>query len=79
MQMAIKENKFLVFHKKDLVGITSVQLEALNEIDQLVQLNRIKRGANQFPKYIVCNQDESYAEKVWKIILDGETEKEHNG
>jgi len=24
-------------------------------------------------KYIVCNQDEHYAEKLWQIILDGET------
>jgi hypothetical protein len=79
IEMAIKEDKFIVFPKKDLVGISVLQLSVLNEIDQLVQLNRAKRGANPFPKFITCNQDEPYAEKVWQIILDGETEKEHHG
>lgn len=26
-------------------------------------------------EYIVCNQDEPYAEKVWQAILDGEDKK----
>lgn len=76
--MAVKEDKFIVFPKKDLGGISGAQVAVLGEIDQLVQLNRIKRGATQFPKFITCNQDEPYAEKVWQIILDGETEKEHS-
>ncbi len=76
--MAVKEDKFIVFPKKDLVGISATQVAVLNEIDQLVQMNRIKRGASQFPKFITCNQDEPYADKVWQIILDGETEKEHS-
>jgi hypothetical protein len=69
--MPVKEEKFLVFHKKDLIGITPTQVAVLNEIDELVQLNRMKRNASQFPKYIVCNEDEPYAEKIWEIILDG--------
>lgn len=74
--MAVKEDKFIVFPKKDLVGISAAQVATLDEIDQLVQLNRIKRKASQFPKFITCNEDEPYAERVWQIILDGETEKE---
>lgn len=27
-------------------------------------------------KYIICNQDEPYADEVLKVILDGESEKE---
>jgi len=76
--MAVKEDKFIVFPKKDLVGISAAQVATLDEIDQLVQRNRIKRGASQFPKFITCNQDEPYAEKVWQIILDGETAKKHS-
>ena len=72
---AVKEDKFIVFPIKDLVGISVMQRAVLDEIDQLVQSNRIKRGASQFPKFITCNQDEPYAEKVWQIILDGETVK----
>ena len=75
--MAVKEEKFIVFPKKDLSGISAAQVAALDEIDQLVQINRIKRGASQFPKFIICNEDEPYAEKVWQIILDGETTKEN--
>ena len=26
-------------------------------------------------KYIICNQDEPYADKVWEIILEGEDAK----
>ena len=29
-------------------------------------------------KYVVCNQDEPYADEVLKIILNGETKKEKN-
>lgn len=75
--MAVKEDKFIVFPKKDLVGISAAQVATLNKIDQLVQMNRIKRGASQFPKFIICNQDEPYSDKVWQIILDGESAKEH--
>ncbi len=75
--MAEKEEKFIVYNKKDIVlaKITPDQLNILNDIDEAIQLSRSRRGANKFPKYIVCNQDESYAEEVWKIILKGESEK----
>ena len=76
--MAVKEEKFIVFPKKDLVGISAAQVATLDEIDQLVQLNRLRRGATQFPKFITCNQDEPYAEEVWRIILSAETAKEHS-
>jgi hypothetical protein len=77
-KMAVKEDKFIVFPKKDLLGISAAQLAVLDEIDQLVQLNRLRRGVSQFPKFITCNQDEPYAEEVWRIILECETAKERS-
>ncbi len=35
-------------------------------------------GKNMDQKYIVCNQDEPYAEEVARIILEGEEEKKRN-
>lgn len=75
--MAVKEDKFIVFPKKDLVGISAAQVATLNEIDELVRLNRLRRGASQFPKFITYNQDEPDAEEIWRIILSAETAKEH--
>lgn len=31
-----------------------------------------QEGKNPYPSYILCNQDEPYADKVWQVILDGE-------
>ncbi len=73
--MAKYEEKFIVFNKKDLVGLPKDQLNLLTNIDVQVQLSRSKRGANQFPKYYVCNQDEPYAQKVIDIIIAGENAK----
>ena len=36
---------------------------------------RILNGKHE-NKYIVCNQDEPYADKVWETILEGEKQKE---
>jgi hypothetical protein len=51
-EMIVKEEKFIVFSIEDLVGISDAQIRILDEIDQLVQVNRIKRGASQFPNFI---------------------------
>ena len=32
-------------------------------------------GKNAYNGYIICNQDEPYAGKVWDIILKGENQK----
>ena len=42
----------------------------------LEALNRLLEGdLGNSNKYIVCNQDEPYAELIWKIILGGEALK----
>jgi len=71
--MAKFENKFIVINKKHLgllpVGLESRFAKILSEIGQFIPDN----------KYMVCNMDEPYAEKIKQIILDGEDEKERHG
>ena len=58
-----KEDKFIVINKKHLVRLSCHSIDLLNEIlSEIENLN----------KYIVCNQDEPYAEQVWQIIILGE-------
>lgn len=46
----------------------------LSELCDKITVRRIAEGKH-FNNYIVCNQDEPYAEKVWQTILDGEDAK----
>jgi len=41
-----------------------------------INKERIRDNKKIDNKYIVCNQDEPYAELVWQIILQGERDKE---
>lgn len=78
--MAEKEfDKFIVFKKDELdVVLTNNPLlkDYFKCIETLVQLYRIAHNKKPVNGYVVCNQDEPYAEQVWKIILDGETQNE---
>ena len=47
-------------------------------VEQLLEAIRSEREVDGRPtdnKYIICNQDEPYAEKVWQTILEGEDAK----
>jgi len=77
-----EENKFLVI-KRDAIdeyfsqfrsGIfaTSKEAAVINRIPFVKVINDLKNDN----KYIVCNQDEPYAEAVWQIILEGERKKQ---
>lgn len=66
--MAEKEyDKFIVIKRADLCKLSVDQRSVLYDI--------LEKVDNQ-NKYVVCNQDEPYAEEVWQTILDGETKKE---
>jgi hypothetical protein len=41
----------------------------------LEAFKRILDDAGTSHRYIICNQDEPYAEKVWQTILEGEKNK----
>ena len=48
---------------------------AMDEIINGIEDIRKNKGKPRTNKYIVCNQDEPYADKIWKTILDGEHAK----
>ena len=78
---AKKEEKYLVVKLEDLdnyfsqftKGVFTTEDEQ-NNIDTLTW-NEVLHALQNDNKYIVCNQDEPYAELVWQIILLGEDAK----
>ena len=76
--MAVKydPDKFIMITTKDLLELPKQMQNTLQEICVWVEIARRERGADPYPKYYVCNQDEPYAQEVLRIILDGEKEKE---
>lgn len=81
---AKKEEKYLVVKLEDLEryfsqftkGVFTTD-EEQNVLDTLTW-NEVLHDLQNDNKYIVCNQDESYAELVWQIILLGEDAKLSN-
>jgi len=79
---AKKEDKYLVIKKKDLEryfsqftkGVFTTEDEQ-NVLDTLTW-NEVMHALQNDNKYIVCNQDEPYAELVWQTILSGEDAKQ---
>ena len=65
--MAEKEEKFIVINKKHLQRLSTHSRDLLHEI-----LSEIENPN----KYIVCNQDEPYAQFIWEAILMGEETKQ---
>ncbi|MBW2636960.1 MAG: hypothetical protein JRC86_05475 [Deltaproteobacteria bacterium] len=85
--MAERENKFLVVNSKHLEELDDIMPQE-GILGGCAATNRIRNAIKNFKavyesntekqlnqKYVVCNQDESYAEDVWQIILNGENEK----
>lgn len=80
--MADKElNKFFVLKNADLKQFLDKHdkdeelLIALQKIVEGIKQMRVKQGKNPDNNYIVCNQDEPYADDVWDLILQGEDKK----
>ena len=79
-----KENKYVVIKLEDLdnyfsqftKGVFTTD-EEQNVLDTLTW-NEVLHALQNDNKYIVCNQDEPYAELVWQIILLGEDAKLHD-
>lgn len=81
VKMVKKENKFfaLIIPTKDMNeffgdGRLDKKL-MLDNLNQEYAKYRISTGRKPYNKYIICNQDEPYAEKVWQTILEGEKNK----
>lgn len=80
--MADKEwNKYFVLKNADLKQFLENYdpddelLNALQDVVVGIQKMRIEQGKNPDNEYIVCNQDETYADDVWDLILKGEDSK----
>ena len=79
--MVQKKNKFLalIIPEKDVEKFFMSHKKEFKDICHIAELYadyRQKTGRNRINKYIIINQDEPYAEKVWKIVLEGESKKE---
>lgn len=77
--MADKEQKYFVLKIEDLRDVCDLEPLVARELEHVIERYTAYRKfcrKDHDPQYIVCNQDEPYAEKVWRIILSGENEKE---
>lgn len=80
--LAKKEEKFIVIKTSDLDNYfsqfqsgllaTPTEKDAMNKVPFMQVLKELDNKN----KYIVCNQDEPYADLVWQIILMGENTKQ---
>lgn len=73
--MCEKEDKYIVIKKEDLKELSLLIMINLETLLRTIASNRENDGRPTDNKYIVCNQDEPYAELVWQIILLGERAK----
>lgn len=60
--------KFTVLKNEDIGKLPYEQKANLSEIQEMVSRNRIKEGKRGFPKYLVINTDEPYADEVINIL-----------
>lgn len=76
------DEKFIVYNRKIFNGLRVNHNSFVNAfgdfLREMEDLCRIE-GITIDNKYIVCNQDEPYADEVLKLILDGEQEKKNEG
>jgi transcription elongation factor Elf1 len=73
-----KQEKYaFIIPKKDIQRLNESDLEVLEYIIRKIDVFRKSDGQPPLSsnKYIVCNQDEPYADEVWDIILEGERKK----
>lgn len=68
-------NKFIVIPVKYAEKMSGKNRQRLSWILQDVAKQRRVQGKTADPRYYVCNQDEPYAGKVIRTILDGEDAK----
>jgi len=73
-----KETKYAyLIPKKDVRHLCSTDIEVLKYI--IHRIDELRKQDNQPPlsrnQYIICNQDEPYADEVWDVILNGERQK----
>jgi len=71
-----QKDKFVVISRKDIIDyFTWPEAVELSTLLKKIQRRR-KEDGKAINSYIVCNQDEPYAEEVWQLILKGESANE---
>ena len=69
MEVKHKEEKYLVLKLADIENYLSQRhKEFLNECCDEIRLARLMAGKKS-NRYVVVNEDEPYAEKVWDLVL----------
>lgn len=82
IERAKKEEKYLVIKLDDLENFFSDFTKGLFTTDEekkyidSIPFKEVLEGVKNDNKYIVCNQDEPYADLIWQIILRGEDAKQ---
>jgi len=75
--MAEKQDKYVVLKLQDLEELCELDTDVAKELENVCRKYNAYRALNGklSAKYIVCNQDEPYADDVWNAILNGEDKK----
>lgn len=69
MEVKQKEEKYLVLKLADIENhLSQRHKELLNECCEEIRLARLMVG-KKLNHYIVVNEEEPYAEKVWDLVL----------
>jgi biopolymer transport protein ExbD len=72
-----REDKFLVIKIDDInAALFANEKAELDRLCEKVRRYRISKGKNPSTRYVSVNQDEPYAEVVWKLIETFEDLKE---
>lgn len=77
-----KEDKYILLNREDLDNFFSKYTKGVfTDAEEQATIEQIPffeviNSVETKNKYIVCNQDEPYAELVWQIILLGEDAKQ---
>jgi len=73
----MKTNTHIVIKREDIFKyLTDNQIKNLDAILDIISHGRKKDGKKPDNSYYICNTDEPYADKVLKVILDGEHVKD---
>lgn len=76
-EFTTKENKYFVLKLDDLAEYTTTEERLfLDKVAVQIAEGRRRDKREPYNRYVVCNQDEPYAENVWRAILNGEDAKQ---
>lgn len=73
MEEIKKEDKFIVLNKEHIGSFMNSNPKEAEKLLDSLKFFRDWLGREN--SYIICNQDEPYAENVWNTILEGERDK----